>query len=68
MTMRRGNVELKLTHSRRVGSQTTQRPAEFRAAREGLLNALPDIQVEVEDTAADGDHLFPMTLMLRDWR
>jgi predicted ester cyclase len=34
-----------------------QGPAEFKAAREGLLNAFPDIQVEVEDTSADGDHV-----------
>jgi steroid delta-isomerase-like uncharacterized protein len=34
-----------------------QGPAEFKAAREGLLNAFPDIQVEVEDTAADGDRV-----------
>jgi predicted ester cyclase len=31
--------------------------AEFKVGREGLLNALPDIQVDVEDTAADGDHV-----------
>jgi steroid delta-isomerase-like uncharacterized protein len=34
-----------------------QGKAEFKVGREGLLNAFPDIQVEVEDTAADGDHV-----------
>jgi len=34
-----------------------QGPVEFKAARLGLLDAFPDIQVEVEDTAADGDHV-----------
>jgi steroid delta-isomerase-like uncharacterized protein len=34
-----------------------QSPAEFKVARDGLLNAFPDIRVEVEDTAADGDHV-----------
>jgi len=34
-----------------------QGKAEFKAGREGLLNAFPDIQVEVEDTATDGDHV-----------
>jgi predicted ester cyclase len=34
-----------------------QGPAEFKAGREGLLNAFPDLQVEVEDTAADGDQV-----------
>jgi steroid delta-isomerase-like uncharacterized protein len=34
-----------------------QGPAEFKAASEGLLNAFPDIQIKVEDTAADGDHV-----------
>jgi predicted ester cyclase len=31
--------------------------AEFKAAREGLLDAFPDIQVEVEATSADGNHV-----------
>ena len=31
--------------------------AEFKAARGGLLNPVPDIQLEVDDTAADGDHV-----------
>ena len=34
-----------------------QGPAEFKAAREGLLNAFPEMYVEVEGTAADGDHV-----------
>ena len=34
-----------------------QNRAQFKAGREGLLNALPDIRVDVEDTAADGDHV-----------
>ena len=34
-----------------------QGPAEFKAGREGLLNAFPDMHVEVEDTAADGDQV-----------
>jgi|SRR5215467_6572222 len=29
----------------------------FKAAREGLLNAFPDIEVKVEDTVAAGDHV-----------
>jgi predicted ester cyclase len=34
-----------------------QTPAAFKAARDGFLDAFPDIDVEVEDTAADGDHV-----------
>ena len=34
-----------------------QGPAEFKAAREGLLDAFPDIQVDVENTASDGNHV-----------
>jgi steroid delta-isomerase-like uncharacterized protein len=34
-----------------------QGPEQFKTARAGLLDAFPDIQVEVEDTAADGDHV-----------
>lgn len=34
-----------------------QGPAEFKAARAGLLDAFPDIKVEVEDTAPDRDHV-----------
>ena len=34
-----------------------QGPTEFKTGREGLLNAFPDFQVEIEDTAADGDHV-----------
>jgi hypothetical protein len=44
MTMRGGNVKLKLIHSKRMSLPTMQRqPAEFKAAREGLPNAFPDI-------------------------
>jgi steroid delta-isomerase-like uncharacterized protein len=32
-------------------------PAGFKAGREALLDAFPDFQVEVEGTAADGDHV-----------
>jgi steroid delta-isomerase-like uncharacterized protein len=34
-----------------------QDKAGFKTAREGLLSAFPDIQVNIEDTAADGDHV-----------
>ena len=34
-----------------------QDKAGFKTAREGLLNAFPDIHVKVEDTVADGDHV-----------
>lgn len=34
-----------------------QDAAGFKAAREALLDAFPDMRVEVEDTAADGDHV-----------
>jgi hypothetical protein len=34
-----------------------QGPAEFKAARLGLLDAFPDIQVDVEDTTAAGNHI-----------
>jgi steroid delta-isomerase-like uncharacterized protein len=58
MTMRSGGVELALIHSgRRILPMMQRQPAEFKASREGLLNAFPDIQVEVEDTAADGGHV-----------
>jgi len=32
-------------------------PAGFKAGREALLDAFPDFEVKVEDTAADGDHV-----------
>ncbi len=34
-----------------------QSPVEFKAAREALLNAFPDMRVDVEDTAADADRV-----------
>jgi steroid delta-isomerase-like uncharacterized protein len=34
-----------------------QGQAEFKVGREGLLNAFPDFEVQVEGTAADGDHV-----------
>jgi steroid delta-isomerase-like uncharacterized protein len=34
-----------------------QGPAEFKVARAGLLDAFPDLKLEVEDTAADADHV-----------
>ena len=34
-----------------------QGPAEFKSGREALLDAFPDMSVEVEATAADGDHV-----------
>ena len=50
MTMRSGGAEVVLIHSRRKSSPIMQRQlAEFKAAREGPLNAFPDIQVEVEE-------------------
>ncbi len=30
---------------------------DFKAARAGFLEAFPDMRVEIEDTAADGDHV-----------
>jgi len=50
MTMRSAEVEVALNYSGRKSSPTMQRqPAEFKAAREGLLNAFPDVHVEGED-------------------
>lgn len=34
-----------------------QGPAAFKAARAGLLDAFPDIRIDVEDTVADGAHV-----------
>lgn len=34
-----------------------QGPAQFKEARAGLLDAFPDIHLDVEDTAADRDHV-----------
>jgi steroid delta-isomerase-like uncharacterized protein len=34
-----------------------QGPAEFKIGREGLLNAFPDMSIEIEDTAADDDQV-----------
>jgi predicted ester cyclase len=50
---------VKLSSSNAIGHTESgdQGPAQFKAAREGLLNAFPDIKVEVEGTAADGDHV-----------
>src|SRR5262249_23612565 len=32
-------------------------PTEFKAVRDQLLTAFPDLLIEVEDTAADGEHV-----------
>ncbi len=63
MTMRSVGVEVALNHSGRESSPTMQRqPAEFKAGREGLLNAFPakhavGAGLLPARSAADGDHV-----------